>query len=107
MKIVFDIPKEFEAHFKEDKFKDSLDRVRYDIKSIIGKGGGVSWNYELETIDMLIKAFEESKPIEQFLAKSKIADLKQAVEESKNNLESLDDENSTEKLDGVDEDELG
>ena len=55
MKIEIEIPKEFEEHFKKDKFEDSLHRLCADAHLIAG-------NYEQETAIMLIKAFKESKP---------------------------------------------
>ena len=58
MKIVIDIPEEFEEHFNSDRFEDSLQRVRFDIhKSIIGNKDVLSGNYEIETLDMLTEAF--------------------------------------------------
>ena len=32
MRIEIEIPKEFEKHFNQDKFKDSLERIMADIK---------------------------------------------------------------------------
>lgn len=55
MRIEIEIPKEFEEHFKQDKFEDSLERLNTDAHLIAG-------NYERETVTMLIKAFKESKP---------------------------------------------
>lgn len=55
MRIEIEIPKEFEEHFKQDKFEDSLHRLCADAHLIAG-------NYEQETAIMLIKAFKESKP---------------------------------------------
>lgn len=58
MKIVIDIPTEFEEHFKSDRFEDSLQRVRFDIhKFKIGNKNMLSGNYEIETLDMLTEAF--------------------------------------------------
>lgn len=54
MRIEIDIPKEFEEHFKQDKFEDTLHRLSADAHLIAG-------NYEQETAIMLIKAFKESK----------------------------------------------
>lgn len=62
MKITIDIPKEFEQHFNMDKFKDSLLRVRCDTSYCFGDG--VSGNYEIELLDMLIEAFEGAKIVE-------------------------------------------
>ena len=64
MKIVIKIPKEFEEHFKSDRFEDSLQRVRFDIhKSIIGNKNVLSGNYEIETLDMLTEAFLNGTPL--------------------------------------------
>ena len=56
MRIEIEIPKEFEEHFKQDKFKDSLERIMADLKNSLCTG-----RYEYETIEMLGKAFENSK----------------------------------------------
>ena len=56
MKIEIEIPKEFEEHFKQDKFKDSLERIMADLKNSLCAG-----NYEYETIEMLEKALENSE----------------------------------------------
>lgn len=53
MRIVIDIPKEFEDHFRFDKFNDSLNRLRADAHCLAG-------NYEQELCDMLIEAFARS-----------------------------------------------
>lgn len=59
MKIVLDIPKEFEKHFNNDKFKDSLERIKYDVNSL--KQDALSWRYDVEVIDMLMAAFEKAE----------------------------------------------
>ena len=62
MRIEIEIPKEFEEHFKQDKFKDSLERIMADIKHSLENGDCLcAGNYEYETIKMLEKAFEDSK----------------------------------------------
>ena len=62
MRIEIDIPKEFEEHFKQDKFKDSLERIMADIKHSLENGDCLcAGRYEYETIEMLEKAFEDSK----------------------------------------------
>jgi len=58
MKVVLDIPKEFEDHYNKERFQDSLKRINYDIRSI--RYEGLSGTYEYEVIEMLIKAFKES-----------------------------------------------
>ena len=59
MKIIMEIPKEFETHFNNDRFKDSLERLRADV------GEYVSGLYEYELCDMLIEAFENAIQIEK------------------------------------------
>ena len=62
MRIEIDIPKEFENHFNQDKFKDSLERIMADIKHSLENGDCLcAGRYEYETIEMLGKAFENSK----------------------------------------------
>ena len=62
MKIEINIPKEFEEHFKQDKFKDSLERIMADIKHSLEIGNCLcAGNYEYETIKMLEEALENSK----------------------------------------------
>lgn len=53
MKIILEIPKEFEVHFDIDKFEDSLRRLSADAHSFAG-------NYEKEFANMLIDAFRNS-----------------------------------------------
>ena len=62
MRIEIDIPKEFEEHFKQDKFKDSLERIMADIFHSLEIGNCLcAGNYEYETIKMLEKALENSR----------------------------------------------
>ena len=62
MRIEIDIPKEFEEHFKQDKFKDSLERIMVDIFHSLENGDCLcAGRYEYETIEMLEKALENSK----------------------------------------------
>ena len=62
MRIEIDIPKEFEEHFKQDKFKDSLERIMVDIFHSLENGDCLcAGNYEYETIKMLAEALENSK----------------------------------------------
>jgi len=56
MKVVIDIPKEFETHFKIDRFEDSLHRLSADAHLLAG-------NYEQELAKMLIVAFRDSEEI--------------------------------------------
>ena len=62
MKIEIEIPKAFEEHFKQDKFKDSFEKIMVDIWNLLeNKNCLCAGNYEYETIEMLEKAFENSK----------------------------------------------
>ena len=54
MKLTIEIPKEFEGDFKIGKFKDFFSRVITDMNCLCG-------NYERETAEMFIKAFENSE----------------------------------------------
>ena len=59
MKILVDIPQDFEIHFNRDRFKDSLKRIKADLNENFVLAG----NYERELLDMLIVAFEEAEAI--------------------------------------------
>lgn len=65
MRIEIEIPKEFEEHFNQDKFKDSFKRIMADIEHFQHSSKNGYWlcagRYELETIEMLQKAFKNSK----------------------------------------------
>ena len=56
MKLLIDIPKEFEQHFEADRFSDSLQRLSVDAHFLAGL-------YEQETCWMLIEAFKNAIPI--------------------------------------------
>ena len=57
MRIEIDIPKEFEGDYNANKFKDFFGRVIADATN----NDGCCGLYELETAEMLRKAFAESK----------------------------------------------
>lgn len=62
MRIEIEIPKEFENHFNQDRFKDSFERIMVDIKHSLENGECLcAGKYEYETIEKLQKAFENSK----------------------------------------------
>ena len=61
MKITIDIPKEFERHFKEDKFRDSLLRLKTDTQDGLEHDNTISGMYEIELLDMLVEAFEKAE----------------------------------------------
>ena len=56
MRIEIEIPKEFESDYKGDMFKDFFSRVLCDIEN-----GTLCGNYEKETAEMFLKAFDESR----------------------------------------------
>lgn len=64
MKVIIDIPKEFENDYKSDNFKDFFSRVLCDIKN-----GTLCGNYEKETAEMFLTAFDESVPMDNIVEK--------------------------------------
>lgn len=67
MTIQMIIPKEFEEHFKNDQFKDSLGRIKFDLAKYIksketnGEVIPMSGNYEKELADALPQMFESAE----------------------------------------------
>lgn len=68
MKLQMTIPKEFDEHFRFDRFKDSLGRIRYDLSEYIklGRSNGndicsLSGPYEQEIADALPQVFTDAK----------------------------------------------
>lgn len=59
MKMTIDIPQEFERHFDNDRFKDSLERIKADLNDEFVFAG----LYERELLEMLIKAFKNAEPV--------------------------------------------
>lgn len=54
MKLLIEIPPEFEGHYCHDGFDDSLERLKQDAHLLAG-------NYEKELVDMLIDAFQKAQ----------------------------------------------
>lgn len=82
MKIIIDIPKEFESDYKGDMFKDFFSRVLCDIQD-----GILCGNYEKETAEMFFKAFDESTPVDrivQQLEEAKSEDTRMAYCQAQN-----------------------
>lgn len=68
MKIVIEIPEEFERDFKIDRFKDSLTRCSYEIDNVIRYDVGynpITWQYHIDILEMLIQEFEKAKIIQE------------------------------------------
>lgn len=61
MKIVIDIPKEFEKDYTRDSFKEFFGRVMADMNCLCG-------NYEKEIAEMFIRTFAESKELQNHIA---------------------------------------
>lgn len=62
MRIIIDIPEQFESDYKGDMFKDFFSRVMCDIQD-----GTLCGNYEKETVEMLMEAFDESIPMDRIV----------------------------------------
>ena len=58
MRLIIDIPKEFEKDYEKDCFEDALQRLSADAHCLAGL-------YEKETAMMLVKAFKEAKVMDQ------------------------------------------
>jgi len=65
MKLLIEIPKEFEEHFNMDRFKDSLERVRVDIQCGLVDHGVIAGLYELELIKMLRETMLKAEVIKE------------------------------------------
>ena len=73
MKIIIDIPQEFEQDFINNQFEEAFQRLMADAHCIAG-------NYEKETASMLINAFRESKEYDLENVIHKLEDRKQLHE---------------------------
>lgn len=60
MKLVLNIPEEFESDYRTDDFNDCFQRVLADIKD-----GKLCGKYEKETIEMLAIAFQRAKELNE------------------------------------------
>ena len=88
MRLLINIPKEFEQHFQADRFEESLHRLSADAHLLAG-------NYEQETVMMLIKAFETAilVPPHGLIDKEQILDsinLELAMANAVNDMEDYD-----------------
>lgn len=63
MKLIIEIPKEFESHFGWDRFEESFNRIYCDLDFDVTHRSGctLSGKYELETIRMLIETFKNAE----------------------------------------------
>ena len=66
MKLLIEIPKEFEKHFNTDRFKDSFERIRVDIKfNLENKATQLSGRYEMELAEMFRDAMTKAEIIKE------------------------------------------
>lgn len=66
MKLLIEIPKEFEEHFNNDKFEDSLERIRVDIRVNLENGiFQLSGCYEMELTEMLRDAMSKAEVVKE------------------------------------------
>ena len=62
-KIIITLPDEFDHHFSNDKFKDSMGRMLFDLKNRPADITNLAGRYEIETLEMLETALEKSTEI--------------------------------------------
>ena len=80
MRIEIEIPKEFEEHFKQNKFKDSFGRIMEEIgRNLRSRYCSYAGRYEYETIEMLQKAFENSR--KAYDVDKVVEDLKEVMQD--------------------------
>lgn len=68
MKILIEIPEEFERQFNIDRFNDTLFRCSCEIDNVIRFDVGhnpITWQDDIEVLEMLIKEFEKAKIIQE------------------------------------------
>lgn len=68
MKLLIEIPEEFESDFKFDRFKDSLTRCSYEVDNVIRFDVGhnpITWQYDIDILEMLIQEFEKAEIIQE------------------------------------------
>ena len=73
MKVLIDIPAEFELDYRTDRFRDFFERATADMDVMCGK-------YERETAEVLSKAFQQSIPYD---SDAILSELQKKQEEQK------------------------
>lgn len=67
MKLLIEIPSEFGLDFINNKFEDCFQRLLHDTKDRIDKHDTLlAGNYEIETLEMFIKAFKNATEVQFF-----------------------------------------
>lgn len=68
MKILIEIPKEFEKHFNIDRFQDSIEKCTCDLDTMLRYEidyNPVAGKYDIEVLEMLIPTLENAKIIQE------------------------------------------
>lgn len=67
MKLLIDIPSEFGLDFINNKFEDCFQRLLHDTKDRIKNHDTLlAGNYEIETLEMFIKAFKNATEVQLY-----------------------------------------
>lgn len=65
MKLLIEIPPEFERDFNDNRFEDCFQRLLHDTKDRLDKHDTLlAGNYEIETLEMFIKAFKNATEVQ-------------------------------------------
>lgn len=81
MRITIEIPREFEQHFMNDRFENSLKRVSVDMHNEMSCGVGISGTYEIELVDMLTETFKNAEFGESTQAKKEATEALNKLED--------------------------
>ena len=67
MKVLIEIPSEFERDFNDDRFEDCFHRLLNDTYDRIENNDILlAGNYEIETLEMFIKAFKNATEVQLY-----------------------------------------
>ena len=82
MKIILEIPEEFEQHYNYNRFIDSMGRMLYDLSRMINaedrSNNCISWTFDLEVLDMLTKSIIAGTPLPK--GHGRLIDAKDVIE---------------------------
>lgn len=67
MKVLIEIPSEFERDFNDNRFEDCFQRLLHDTKDRIDNHDILlAGNYEIETLEMFINAFKNATEVQLY-----------------------------------------
>jgi len=68
MKLLIEIPPEFEQDFNDNKFEDCFQRLLYDTWDRLTHSENIlnAGRYEIETLEMFIKAFKNATEVQLY-----------------------------------------